>query len=255
MISSIINYMRSFRRLSFRYIYDDGKIVERVSYGIDQNLVSDAVSLDIEGEPGIPSSVVINMFDIPKNVRKVRCRYVKIENITLTTINLHTLIIEHCEILNGDFLHIGQVNHLRLYMSNIELFELLYPERVYTMDIINTGLKRLPSTISRCTFLKSHLNIPYSIATEDERKRPWFAIFFQRADDEFDSYYYTDLKMIIDKYVKKYGNEEAIIADLHPGVMSDMLIIIDKYRERFEETFPLGELVENNIKEFVNNTV
>lgn len=251
MFSSIIDYARSFRRLTFRYISENGTVTERFSYGINQTLASEAETMEIEGEPGLPSSAVVNAFDIPKNVRKVKCRYVKINGVSLAFIRLHTLIIEHSEFEESQMFYIGQVNHLRLYKSNVDYFEFAYPERVYTMDIIETDLKQLPTSIGRCTFLNSHINIPYSLASEKDRGRAWFAIFFQRAEDEFDSYYYTDLSIMLDRYIREYGHEAEMVGDLHPQVMTDIMIAICKYRDRFSKTLPLSELVENNIEEFI----
>lgn len=251
MISSIIRYVRSFRRLAFRYIREDGSVTEKFSYGINRSLASEAETIEIEGEPGLPSSAVIHMIYIPKNVKKVKCRYVKINGVSLAFIKLHTLIIEHSDFEGSQMFYIGPVNHLRLYMTNVDYFEFAYPEKVYTMDIIKTDLKQLPTNIKRCTFLKSHLNIPYSLASEKQRDGAWFDISFRRAEDEFDSYYYTDLSIILDRYIREYGHEAEMVGDLHPQVMTDIMTAICKYRNRFSKTFSLSELVENNIEEFI----
>jgi hypothetical protein len=252
MISSIIDYVRSFRRLTFRYGFEDGSVKEKYSYNINRSLASRAVSIEIEGEPGLPSSVVIDMFDIPENIRKVKLRYVKIYSVTLSTVNLYSLVIEHSEFMDGQFFYIGRVHHLRIYKSDVDSFELFYPEQVYTLDIIKTGLVKMPVSISRCTFLKSHLSIPYSIVTPKEKERAWFGIFFSRAEEEFDNYFYADLKMMLDKHVRENGHETEIMGDLHADVLTDVATAIANYQTRFSTRFPLSQIVRHNISEFID---
>lgn len=252
MITSIIDYMRSFRRLTFRYGFEDGHVVEKYSYGFNKSLASKAFSIEIEGEPGLPSSIVLEMFDIPDNVKKVKCRYVKINSVSLSTINLYSLDIEHSEFMEGRLFYIGRVHHLRIYESVVDIFDFFYPEQVYTLDIIKAGLKKMPASISRCTFLKSHIGIPYSMVPLEDRERAWFKIFFSRAEEEFDNYFHVDLCILLDKYVRKYAHEAEMVGDLHTGVMTDIIVAITNYQTRFSEKMPLSHIVSHNIAEFID---
>lgn len=250
MISKLLDYVRGFRRVSFRYIDSQGVVTERWGYSINKKLAERCETIEMEGESGIPSSFTLSMFDIPENVRKVRCRFIRINSITLSTVRLHTLNIEECEFVEGSLFYIGQVNHLRIFKSNMDFFELFYPEHVRTIDVIDTGLKQLPGSISRCSFLKSHLNIPYTISTSEQFKSKWFWIFYSKADSEYENLYFYELNVILKKYFDKYGQIQELIDGLSGDDIGDLEVMIKNYEDRFNEKFEFGETIRTNSKEF-----
>jgi hypothetical protein len=252
MFSSIYKYLTGLRRITFRYIDSNGIETEIWGYKIDKTLSSKSTSIAIEGESGIPSSTVINLFDIPYNVREIKCKNVKIDGNSLFNVNLNNLDIENCDIINCGIVYIGRVNHLRISQTNMDFFELYYPEQVHSIDIINTSLKFLPNSLSRCTFLESHLNIPYSISTEEHRRKRWFGMFFAKAEKEFNNLYSKELNERVNKYINEFGLQGDILTkDMNLNTDIDLEAVIEEYENRYAVCFPFSDVVQNNMKEIV----
>jgi len=252
MFSSIYKFISGYRRITFRYIDSEDNVTEKWGYKFDKELLSKSVSIEIEGESGIPSSTVIDLSILPHNVYKVTCRYVKIEGNTLFNVNLHQLFIDRCEVVDCNLVYFGRVHHLKVSQTNIDFFELYYPEHVHIIDIINTPLKSLPNSLSRCTFLESHLNIPYSLSTEEQRRKRWFGRFFTKAEKEFDNLYFKELNERANKYINKYGLQEDVVTkDMNLNTTIDLEAVIEGYENRYNVCFPFSDAVQNNMKEIM----
>ena len=205
MISLVIDYIKSYRRIVFRYVDVNGNVTEKWAYELDHTLASESVSLEIEGEPGHHSEYIFDMLHIPKNIMNIKCSYLKVNSITLSIISLDSLTIDNCIFVDGNLFYIGMVKHLRIYNTNAEYFELFYPDKILTIDVIDAGLKQLPTSISRCCYLKSHLNIPYSIASPSEKVKEWYWIFYNMAKKEL----VTQSQDIIERNQREFDDKSS----------------------------------------------